>query len=176
MDMDSPSDFALTYQKMTDDEILQLASEGGFVDVAQNALQAELHRRNITSQQVAELHSNQEQEKVAKRATRAFSLKGTGLVFYGRRYMSESDREQNIQLRTKWFALVGFPIFPIASYRFAYTTRSKFKLWWNAQGTFVDQVPLQWSQVLTTWVKTIAYLSAVFLVFFLHDLWRAYHS
>jgi hypothetical protein len=171
--MDSPSDFALIYQKMTDDELLQIASEGGFVDAAQNALQAELKRRNITSREVAAHSSALKQEKIEKSATRKFAFRGTGLVFYGRHYMSESDRDENIQLRTKWFAFCSFPIYPIASYRFACKSRTKFRLW-SGDEKFIDQVRLQWSQIIETWSKAIGVVLLIVLYFVLSERWHTH--
>jgi len=168
--MDSPSDFAKTYQKLTDDELTQVASEGGFTEEAHRALEVELARRKISSETISELHKEQEQEKTASRAVRTFSLRGTGTCFFGRNYLSLEDEEKNIQVRTKWFALFGFPVFPIASYRITYSTRSKFKLWWGAKGDYVDRIPLQWSQVLATWSKALVTVLVLWLVLTWH--WR----
>ena len=77
-----------------------------------------------------------------------------GLQFFGRNYINEADRDANIQLRTKWFPLSGIPLVPIASYRLKCTGSPGTWFMANTQQRVINRVPLNWTQVCITWIKT----------------------
>jgi hypothetical protein len=91
---------------------------------------------------------------------------GTGLLLYGKKYLTESDAAQNIQARTQWFAFSYFPLYPIASYRIAYNQRPQMEL--HPTGRLIEQIPLQWSQIFVTWGKAIACVLTGGLVLYLY--------
>jgi hypothetical protein len=136
------------YEALTDTALLNLAREGGFTEEAQQVLAKELRRRNLNDNDVKRYVTRGEQIKLHEEAEERGSRgRGPGLLFFGRRFLNNSDKEANIQLRTKFFALGGIPLIPIASYRFKCTGHRE-------QGRVIDRVPLNWAQVFITWGKT----------------------
>jgi hypothetical protein len=85
---------------------------------------------------------------------KGFRSRGPGLLFFGRRYLNEADKKANIQLRTKWFALGGIPLIPIASYRFKCTGDPNKWFQDDTQQRALNRVRLNWTQVFLTWMKT----------------------
>lgn len=155
-----PSDFVITYQEMTDEQLLQIAGEGGLLDEANFALKNEMKHRNLKTSDATSHLAKQHRRKVEKSVEEKilpFS-RGIGFSFYGRHYLTEADRNRDIQLRTKWFVVFYFPLIPIASYRFSCNGSTAGFLRWNAQQKLVDQVPLNWHQVLLTWMKACGIL------------------
>ena len=147
------------YETLTDAALLNLAREGGFTKEAQQVLAKELRRRNLNDNDVKRYVARGEQIKLREEAEeRGTRGRGPGLLFFGRCFLNDSDKEANILLRTKFFALGGIPLIPIASYRFKCTGHRE-------QGRVIDRVPLNWAQVFTTWGKTaILLIGAVLLI------------
>ena len=136
------------YKYLTDGELLSLRSEGGLSEEAVPVLADELKRRNLKDgdrRRYAVPERIKLREEVREKG---FRFRGPGLLFFRRTYLNETDKEANIQVRTKWFALGGIPLLPIASYRFKCTgDRGK----WFEDDTgqrVVDRIPLNWKQVL----------------------------
>jgi len=148
--MATPSELLSTYQHMTDGQLLQVANEGGLIPEAQLALAEELHRRNIKKTDVA-LHKEKRQETLEKEATERWFPFGysLGYAFYGRKYLNEDDRRQNIHVRTKFFVFT-IPLIPIASYRFKCSGSPSKWFQWNTQYRVLNRVPLNWDQVFLT--------------------------
>ena len=153
--MSTHTDFAKTYEDMSDGQLLQTANEGGFVDEAKQALANELHRRNLRKSDLSH-HKESPRARLRQEATeREFPLSrygGTGLFFFGRHYLTPADKEANIQLRTKWIALSYLPLIPLASYRFKCKQQGWKLFHWTDQ-VVLNQVPLNWDQVFLTWLK-----------------------
>lgn len=154
------------YKTLTDQQLLNLKREGGFTDEAEQVLGNELRRRNLTpgdlERYIVESEHSKLHEEVKERGD---GYRSIGLQFFGRNYINEADKEANIQLRTKWFTMSGIPLIPIASYRFK-CTGSPGKLFTaNTQQEVLNRVPLNWTQVCMTWVKTATILvGAVLLI------------
>lgn len=134
------------YETLTDAKLLSLKSEGGLSDEALPVLADELKRRNLKDGDLRR-YAVPERIKLREDTTeKGFRFRGPGLLFFGRSYLNEADKEANIQVRTKWFAIAGIPLVPIASYRFKCTGDTGQRV--------VDRVPLNWAQVRLTWMKT----------------------
>jgi hypothetical protein len=153
------------YQTLTDHELLNLKSEGGFTEEAEQVLGNELARRKLASadlkRYVAETKRNNLREEVEERGG---GYRELGLQFFGRRYLNEADKEANIQIRTKWFTISGIPLIPIASYRFKCTSNPGKWFEKNTQQNVIERVPLNWIQVFITWGKTATLVIGGFLL------------
>ncbi|MGI4828380.1 MAG: hypothetical protein ACRYFU_09365, partial [Janthinobacterium lividum] len=143
------------YETLTDAQLLTLKSDGGLVDEAEPVLASELSRRNLKD---GDLKRYKVPERILLREEvkeKGFRGKGPGLIFFGRHFLNEADKEANIQVRTKWFAIAGIPLIPLASYRFKCTNESRGLLGWDADQRVLNRVPLNWTQVSLTWMKTV---------------------
>jgi len=170
--MNTHTDFAKTYETMSDGQLLQAANEDGLVDEAKQALAVELQRRNLKRGDLSR-HKESPRIRLRREATeRNLSSRTgpTGFVFFGRHYLTAADKEANIQLRTKWIAIGGLPLIPLASYRFKCKQQGWRFFHWTDQAV-VNRVPLNWDQVFLTWLKAspfyigIATLACLWLKF-----------
>jgi len=153
------------YETLTDAALLNLANEGGFTEEAQQVLAKELGRRNLGDGDLKRYVAQGERTKLREEAKeKGFRSRGPGLLFFGRRYLNDADRRANIQLRTKWFALGGIPLVPIASYRFKCTGSTGRWHLVDPDQRVIDRVPLNWTQVFLTWMKTAIFILIVCLL------------
>jgi hypothetical protein len=165
--MSTHTDFAQTYENMSDGQLLQIANEGGLVDKAKQALADELHRRNLKK---SDLIHHKELPRVRLRQEareREFPLSaygGTGFFFFGRHYLTPADKESNIQLRTKWLAFSYLPLIPLASYRFKCKQKGWKLFHWTDQ-VVLNRVSLNWDQIFLTCLKASPVYVAI-LIFF----------
>ena len=147
------------YKSLSDDQLLNLVHEGGFTDEAKVVLENELARRKLSHSNVKKFIEDCERSKLDKEVIEkevGLGYGGLGLHFYGRNYLNVTDKEANIQLRTKWFTLIWIPLIPIASYRFQ-----------GSSQRVIERVPLNWTQVLMIWSKTATIVLCVILAFLL---------
>ena len=93
----------------------------------------------------------------------------TGYYFFGKHYLNEADKSADIQLRTKWIALGGIPLIPLASYRLKCKQKSFRWFRWNEEQQVVNRVALNWNQILLTWIKTFLSMAVVIPAFALYD-------
>jgi len=153
------------YKTLTDAQLLNLRAEDGFTEQAEQVLAEELRRRNLKDGDVKRnaAHKNrinlrdEAQEKGARG-------RGPALLFYGNRFLNEADKRANIRLRTKWFALGGLPIVPLASYRFKCKGTPSKWFWGDTEQRVIEGVPLNWPQVFLTWAKTALVILLVILL------------
>jgi hypothetical protein len=157
--MPDANQLASYYQSLTDSELLNQVSEGGFTDEAERVLKKELTRRHLNQSDVkryvAATQRSSLHDEVAERGEGYRSL---GVQFFGRSYLSEADKTAEIQVRTKWLTVSGIPLIPIASYRFRCTSGNSKRRPMDASRSVVDRMPLQWGQVFLTGMKTTALL------------------
>jgi hypothetical protein len=169
-------EFATQYQQMPDGQLLLLANEGGLVEEAQQALAEELRKRNLKKQDIAQHERKTPHERLQEAAQEKSAWwggTGTGYYFYGKHYLNEDDKTADIQLRTKWFALGGIPLVPLASYRFKCEQKSFGWLRWNTEQRILNRVALNWDQIFLTWLKSILFgvtvLGATILYYWLRQ-------
>ena len=152
------------YETLTDAQLLNLRSEGGFTEQAEQVLADELKRRNLRASDVKRYAVSERIRLREEAQEKGFAGRGPALRFFGRRYLNEADKTANIQLRTKWFALGGIPIVPLASYRLK-STGTPIK-WFgdDTEQRVINRVPLNWPQVFLTWAKTAIFILLFFLL------------
>jgi hypothetical protein len=162
----SYSDFATQYQQMPDGQLLLLANEGCLVDEAHQALTEELRKRNLKKQDIVQHEKKSPHEGrlgAAQEKQFRWALDPrTGYFFFGRHYLNEADKSADIQLRTKWLALGGIPVIPLASYRLKCKQKSFGWFRWYAEQQIVNRVALNWNQIFLTWLKSILFVVTVF--------------
>jgi len=139
-------DFATQYRNMTDDQLLQIASEGGLIDEATVALQSEIASRKLTPKEISSYKADQLQYKreQVERANESFVFR-----LFGRKVISQDDTTHRVVIRTKWFAPRGIPVFPVASYRYSWEQKTIGKAT-STHERLIDRVPLNWGQVIRT--------------------------
>jgi len=162
--MPTASELARRYETLTDAELLNLKSEGGFTDEAEQMLAEELKRRNLKAGDFKQYIVPERIRLREEAKEKGFVGKGPALQFFGRRYLNEADKRANIQLRTKWFALGGIPLVPIASYRFKCAGDLGGWHLSDSEQRVIDRVPLNWAQVFLTWMKTAIFMLIAFLL------------
>jgi hypothetical protein len=160
--MPTHAEFLTTYQHMTDGQLLQVANEGDLIPEAQFALGEELRRRNLKNTDLPR-HKETRHEKLEKETKeRWFPLaryRSLGFALYGRKFLNDIDRQQNVVVRTRFFVFI-IPLIPIASYRFKYSGDPRRWFQWKAEYHVLNRVPLNWDEVLFTWAKTAAWMLA----------------
>ena len=162
--MPTSTEFLNTYQHMTDSQLLQVANEGGLVPEAQLALTEELHRRSLKKSDLPRHKQSPRERLEGESQERWFPLvryHSLGFGFYGRKYLNEADRHENIKVRTKFFVFT-LPLIPVASYRCKCTGDLNKWFQWNAQYHVLNRVPLNWDQVFLTWMKTAGWIIGIF--------------
>ncbi|MGD0939815.1 MAG: hypothetical protein ABR905_08880 [Terracidiphilus sp.] len=163
------------YETLTDSQLLNLRAEDGLTEQADLMLTEELKRRNLTTGDMKRNTAyNNRTNLLDKAQERGSSSKGPGLLFFGNRCLNEADKTANIRLRTKWFALGGMPIVPLASYRFKCKGIPGKWFWGDAEQRVINRVPLNWPQVFLTWAKTTL-LILLFFLFLVGFSWFQEH-
>ena len=143
------------YKGLTNQELLNLGGEGGFTDDAEIVFLAELARRKLGQNAVKRFVAVTERRNLREEVVeRGGGYRSPGIQFFGKSYQSESDKEANIQIRTKWFTMSGIPLIPIASYRFKCTSGTGKWFPKNTEQRVIERVPLNWAQVVMTWITT----------------------
>lgn len=79
----------------------------------------------------------------------ASSYNGFGTQYYG----AASPQADGSVVTTKWFVVAFVPIFPLRSYRLIRETKKdRFLIFsYSAAHTIVEELPIQWSQVIKTY-------------------------
>jgi len=163
--MPDPNALAKYFETLNNAELLNLKREGGFTKEAVRVLADEFRRRNLDAGDLKRYEAQGERIKLREETTEKGSRgRGPGLLFFGRRYLNEEDRKANIQVRTKWFALGGIPIVPIASYRFHCSGDARKWSQEDVKPRVINRVPLNWLQVFVTWLKMAIVLIFVILL------------
>jgi hypothetical protein len=176
MNMTEKTDFPAEYRGMTDEQLLEIAGEGGLVDEAKSALQVEMQNRKLTPEMVENYHSEMERYRLGQKERTRQALTTGFFRLFGRSYLSEEDKAQGIQLRTKWLALRGLPIIPIASYRYSCHRVTTGFIEWKEEKV-IDRVPLNWNQAIRTWVQStgLVVLTIALSLIYLAWQYRAHH-
>jgi hypothetical protein len=170
--MNSPTDFALQYRTLADEQLLQIAGEGGLVDEAKLALHTEMGKRKLTTEMVEKYRAEQQRyEDQRKKSNPIRPTMDIGTRLYGRDFLTDEDRSRGIQVRTKWFCLRGLPIVPLASYRYSCQNVTTGLIDWKEE-KLIGQVPLYWKQVIRTWIKFLLFFVAGITLVILFLAWQ----
>lgn len=117
------------YQDLTEDELLNLASEREqLTDEARLALESELGRRNLSEPEVSAYKRQYADDIEAEKLRRARRQTVRG---FGRKFMEKTNRRRDphdqfeLYESTLWFVVLWFPIYPIATY----TVRRDLERW-----------------------------------------------
>jgi hypothetical protein len=154
--MNENVNFKAKYRDMTDDQVVQLASEGGLLPAAEQALSGELAARGLTEADVRQHVEAVSRQRLQMKLSgnKYLHHRGTGIAFRGSRYASDEDERLGIQLRTRWIVLCWIPLIPIGSYRLRYDGRSRF--WRRRNFEAVSKENLDWETVIKIWSITAA--------------------
>lgn len=169
------------YQSLTDDEVLQIATEREqLTDDARSMLDSELARRKLSikdvqSHKVAYQHAEKlerarTQHTLANRRT--FDRSGIGFTFLGKRnlHRDPSGRSEKYD-STRWFTAFWIPVFPVATFTVERTISRWMGIPWKSDPHVIARHTRDWEQILLTWVKTASILLAARLLL----LYLKYH-
>ncbi len=168
------------YQNLTDDEVLQIATEREqLTDDARTVLDSELSRRKLSIKAVQSHKVAYERAQKLEQAKRdgsinRFSLdrSGIGIKFLGkwnlRRDPSGKFEEYDA---TRWFVVFWLPLFPIATCTVHRTLSQWIGLTFKSDPQVVARQARNWEQIMLTWVKTAAVLLSLRLAY----LFLLYH-
>jgi hypothetical protein len=163
--------FATQYQALSDESIIQLASEGGLRPDADEALRVEMRRRSLGSKDVRALRVKQ---KKTRRQTMVgnnpYDYRGNGLQLRGDKFLNETDRNRGITTATRWIVFSYMPIIPIGSYRIKRSVNGK------NNPEIVGKVNLQWDQVFRGWKTTALILLAFVCALLMFLWWGIFHN
>jgi hypothetical protein len=155
------------YTRLTDDEILHLAEEyDELTDEAKQALDLELHRRNISVADVAAYHA--ESQRLSPPSdpgllwANAYPSHGMGRRIFGKSNYSHDPGSDFEEFNTTlWFLIFWLPVIPLASY----TVKREIHHGWGRfvprKMWIVRKLPRNWGQILSTWLKAAVLLLAV---------------
>jgi hypothetical protein len=116
-------DFREAYDRMSDGELLHLASQAGtLVPEARALLQLELQKRNLTQLDISRYQVDSARDQAEREHSRprvdTWSFHGLGLMFYGKRDFCADGS----YLATQWFVVSWIPLVPLATARVKRTT------------------------------------------------------
>jgi|SRR5579871_228998 len=166
------------YQDLTEDELLNLASEKEqLTDEARLALESELARRHLSEPEVNAYKRQCADDDEAEKLRRARRQTVRGL---GRKFMGKTNRRRDpsglfeLSESTLWLVVFWFPVYPIATY----TVRRDLERWLGMTFPYdeiaLERHPRDWEMILLTWVKASALvlgLRLMFLVMMHHPEW-----
>ena len=169
------------YQSLTDDEVLQIATEREqLTDDARMVLDSELARRRLSIKDVQSQKAAFERAEKLDRARRQHKIlsssslrrSGTGIRFRGGQNLHRDPSGEYEQYdSTKWVVVLWIPVFPIGTF----TVRRRLSRWmgmtFRSDPQIIARQPRNWEQILLTWVKTGAVLLALRLAW----LFLIYH-
>jgi len=149
------------YQRLSDDEILALASQpNDLTDEARRLLDAELHQRNLGPGEIRAYESETAEFNKARALNigTPTTFRGTGRRFFGKsnyHYDSLSGSEEFDT--TLWFVLLMFPLVPLGTYRLR---RQRSENWWQrvfSRPDFIviDKLSRNWAHIFVTWIKAV---------------------
>jgi len=164
---------------MSDGQLLQTAHEDGLLPEAKQALHEEIRRRNLKPRDIphsTEPHKTHLEKQSEEKWLPALGWHRTGFGLCGHAYLNQSDRESNIQVRTKFFVLSGLPLVPVASFRFKYPTEAKKWYGWDDDhARVVNRIPIVWPQVFRIWLAWFLWISGAIAAFVVYDWLKGRH-
>jgi hypothetical protein len=170
------------YQGLTDDEVLQIATEREqLTDDARTVLESELARRRLSIKDVhshkiayehaQKLEQSRTQHKILSR--RSYDRSGIGFKFLGKRNFRRDPSGQSEEYEsTRWFVVLWIPVFPIGTFTVRRTILRRMGIPFKSDPQIIERHPRNWEQILLTWVKT----AAVLMVLRLAYLFLVFHA
>ena len=149
--------FAIEYQALADDEILRIAADReNLVDEARQAIDMEMHRRNLTPSDIEQYQTHIEKAEMQEQVGNLPFLipYGIGKKLFGK-------RARMVDLKgiweefdtTLWVVIFWVPLIPVTTYRIRCRV-SKLSLlgpWGLSKFEALSRRRLDWRMVLTTW-------------------------
>lgn len=164
-------DFAAQYQALSDEAIIQLASEAGLRPEADIALKAEMRRRSIGESEVRALRVRQEKTKLQMMVGHnPYDYRGSGVQLRGDKFFDEADKRRGITTVTRWIVFCYMSIIPIGSYRIKRSIKDE------KHPEIVGKVNLQWDQVLRGWMITVLIVLAFVCTLLIFGWWKISHN
>ena len=145
------------YGSKSDDELLALAADLDSLTLeAREALRIELKSRGLdSSAKVTKFVEQQKRLSFADEVSRlGLSWRGNGRRLYGKLNREVSGLNEEYDA-TIFVVLSYFPLIPTGTYRVC-REQGRTEL------RFVSKLPLDWIQIVWTWVKSLAVLAAGF--------------
>ncbi|MBZ5616014.1 MAG: hypothetical protein LAO23_18565 [Acidobacteriia bacterium] len=157
-------DFAKEYQSKTDDELLRLELDSEQLTLeANDALKGELSRRQIGTDRLSAFREQESQRETEQAANpgRLFSIYSVGRRRFGKaRYVYNSETGMERFTTTVFVILLYFPLIPTGTY-LAERKRGFF----SNPIIFLEELPLDWEQVLKVWVVAVGSTLALIWIF-----------
>lgn len=134
-------DVRATYQRLPDDALLEIASEGGLTSAAQSALKAEMERRSLGPKDVQSFEQwRKETAPQPPPPTPQRTFDGYGIGYVGKKTLTQSVGERSGSFVTTRFLMIrGLTTIPLGSYR-AIEGRGGYP-------KVEERVSMQWDQV-----------------------------
>lgn len=159
------------YQGLTYDELLHLVEQKGqLTDEARVALEAELGRRRVSSSDVegykSETVAADKADDLQRARPQIVLHLGLGKVFFGKANRRPDRRGHGrfeLCESTLWFVVLGFPVYPIATYTVRRLIEKSFGIKTTSFKATLERHPRNWEQILLTWVEAMAILLGIFV-------------
>ena len=154
--------FAIEYQALTDDEILLIAADReNLVDEARQAIDMEMHRRNLSSNDIGPYQAHIEKAEMQEQIGNLPFLVpyGIGKILFGKRARIVDPKAIWEEFDTTlWVVIFWMPLIPVCTYRIRRRVSKLSLLGPWRMNTFeaLNRRGLDWRMVLTTWALFIA--------------------
>jgi hypothetical protein len=151
------TDFLAEYKTKTNDELLRIVAElESLVPEARHALATVLKDRQLDSPATLAKFREEESERLQRQRTSMSDLVLVVPAGMGRRMYGKKNRVADDYDTTLFIVFLWFPLIPLGTYRIREASPRSFYV--------LDKKPLDWRQVLATWLKAGAVFMAICLV------------
>lgn len=151
------TDFAIEYQALADDEILRIAADRkDLVDEARQAIEMELRRRGLTTNDLEQYQAHIEKAEMREQVGKLPFLfpYGIGKRLFGKRAHVIDQRSIWEEFDTTlWIVIFWVPLIPITTYRIRrrVTRMALLDPWRPYKFIALSRRALDWRLILTTW-------------------------
>lgn len=157
-------DYRQSYSQMSDDELLNVATQAAtLIPEAQDALEAELRKRQLSQPDVVQYQEERAREDAARPIKPpVVTLQGTGAKVYGKRDFAADGS----YLTTRWFVLSLIPLVPLATFRVRRVRRwSPLENWNDSHEILMRSKPML-KQVLFVYAYLLGLAGTLYLLRF----------
>ncbi len=155
------------YEHLTDDELVNLADQReDLTEEARSQLEVELKHRNITPEVLVSLSKIRKTED-CQIDTLGLSAHGCGKKLFAKKVHNYNALSGDEDIETTlWAVVFWFPVAPLASYLIRRKRRENWwqRSWQQSEMTVLQRLPLNWGQVITTWIKGLVFALALLLL------------